>query len=482
MGKSEGTFIVQAYIKSEEFDKNNPALENFDEYIFAEKEISDYIILSFSRQDTSSIEEVMLHKNLEMVKFLSPERNSLKAAKEFSKEDWEEIYTSNASVVEYSYKKGLNFKKIIQKKSLTQSSKTNLFNNLVTKYATGVASEGLPFGVIARNKRAEFTDKISNLYDLKEESLSFLKNDSTELLICIVKGFKPKGDDNRPDRGVLPFLTMLTSDKYEILSYIYGPMSKNSIDLFRNNFEQLAKQSGFWNVFLSMSDAILLDVPILKDTQDNTVAFQITQDFKNKQLSTLERSPIKFNKISIIPNSVHEDDVDSAIHTLFTSLPENICFESSCNPPGGDWSGISIRHNDYVYRWLSLPRAPKMVKRPDHILELSAGSKMYLLIIESKDYPNDILREGDLNKGLKDYLKRLIEFPPSAIYSEHDQKWKPNNDYDFLVSIENFQMISAAAYINKSNIDFSDRIFESSKCDMLFILLQYKRRMMSIGN
>ena len=48
---------------------------------------------------------------------------------------------------------------------------------------------------------------------------------------------------------------------------------------------------------------------------------------------TLEPSPLK----------IGENDVDTILHTIFTQLKssEIKIFEGMCNPPGGDWSGIS---------------------------------------------------------------------------------------------------------------------------------------------
>jgi len=40
----ENVFVVQAFVKSEEFDKSNSLLKNFDESILSEDDISDYLI------------------------------------------------------------------------------------------------------------------------------------------------------------------------------------------------------------------------------------------------------------------------------------------------------------------------------------------------------------------------------------------------------------------------------------------------------
>ena len=53
-----------------------------------------------------------------------------------------------------------------------------------------------------------------------------------------------------------------------------------------------------------------------------------------------------------------EQDVDTALHVAFKLLGTGVAFEGMCNPPGGDWSGISFRWNNKEpeFRWLTLPR------------------------------------------------------------------------------------------------------------------------------
>ena len=216
MSNAEETFLAQCFIKSEEFDRTNPVLKNFSENIFSFNDIGDYIILSLLDCDVSDLENRFKLKNLEMVKFLSPDDNSDKSKSEISKDEWEEIYNGKIDIIDVSKRKKLVFNKIIQSKSITASSKTNEFNNLVKKYAYGISSEGLPFGCIPKEKRKNFLEELVKIYTIDDKFKEFIQNQNKDLLICLVKGFKPRGDDNRPDRGILPFLSMLTSDKNEI--------------------------------------------------------------------------------------------------------------------------------------------------------------------------------------------------------------------------------------------------------------------------
>ena len=92
---------------------------------------------------------------------------------------------------------------------------------------------------------------------------------------------------------------------------------------------------------------------------------------------------------------------------LFTSLPSNKCFEGLCNPPGGDWSGLSVIVNQCEYRWVSLPRVSGEIngKRPDHVLQLypNDNNNSIILSIESKDRSYDL--ETNVGIQLKQYIK-----------------------------------------------------------------------------
>ena len=48
-----------------------------------------------------------------------------------------------------------------------------------------------------------------------------------------------------------------------------------------------------------------------------------------------------------------------------------------CNPPGGDWSGVTLLDfgSGAEYRWTSLPRVSgKDGKRPDHVIEFARAA------------------------------------------------------------------------------------------------------------
>lgn len=459
--KQEKVFGAQAFVKSEEFDENNPLLKNFDESIFSEDDIADYLINLMLGYDTIEYEKSILNKNLKMVNYFSIHTNGQYY---FKPEDWQRIYKGETTVIELSKEKKWQFGKKIAEKSMTGNLRE--FVKVVKKYAYGISCKDLPFGVIPVENKTNFVNEMVSLYSISQNDAQIILEDDQDLLICLIKGFKPRGDDNRPDRGLLPFLAMLTSEHAKILTLIYGPMTSTRVEQIKNDPGTVARASGFWNVFLGLSDYLLLDVPLLNE-KDNATLFRVNSTYK-QQCTALSAKEVIFSDIvSPIPNSVHEDDVDSAIHMLFTSLPSNKCFEGLCNPPGGDWSGLSVIVNQCEYRWVSLPRVSGEIngKRPDHVLQLypNDNNNSIILSIESKDRSYDL--ETNVGIQLKQYIKYLSTFIPSCEKSINGD-WSISSRK---ISLNPSNIVSVAAFIDSGSEDY-DNIHRLSACDLIFAL------------
>jgi hypothetical protein len=135
-----------------------------------------------------------------------------------------------------------------------------------------------------------------------------------------------------------------------------------------------------------------------------------------------------------------------------------------CNPPGGDWSGLSVFLDGNEYRWLSLPRVSNNSKRPDHVSEMFFKiNKPILFIIESKERGNDL--EEDIGIRLKAYIEWLLSFSPSVYKNHNKNEW---HDATEIVSIDHFELVSVGAYIDDNRYD-NESILAKSKCDLLFL-------------
>ncbi len=189
-------------------------------------------------------------------------------------------------------------------------------------------------------------------------------------------GFKPRGDDARPDRGLVPFARMLTGNKANILTFVYGPAPSKTWKEMEENPKKLGKTNGLWEAIFSASDAVLVDSATSKMKKIS----YLKNDFQ------LENSVANVKKefVQTVPKKIGENDVDTILHTFFTNIASPEIFEGVCNPPGGDWSGISVLENKTEFRWLSLPRVSKTeAKRPDHVFEIfGLTEKPILLSVE----------------------------------------------------------------------------------------------------
>lgn len=463
-----GNFVAQVYVKSESFDKaHDPVLKNFDENNFADVELRRYIVKKMAHFDTYTEEETIFRKNFNVVCFLAGLTNS---RNNLSVKEWIEIYNTHDDVINYCVNhKRFNFHKKIAQKAINGHLQNLL--NIIDEYSTGLASKDLPLGIIPADKRQVFAKKVKTIYPhFNDQIITVLSNPTSNLILCVFKGFKPKGDDNRPDRGLLPLASMLSNNDCEIMTVLYGPLLYRNYQLLRNAPEKLMHNNGLWKSVLALSDYVLLDTPVLGHSQvKNIEDLLYTSGLKQKYTHLNTRSTSINNKLfSSIPREFHEDDVDTGIHFMFTVVLKSVSFEGMCNPPGGDWSGFSVVDHNAEERWLSLPRVSSEIegKRPDHIIEISGVyDKPVLLSIESKE--KSVNLEPNVGNRLKTYVKHLMKYVPNVERDfKKDSKWKRASK---IVDANDFIMISAAAYL-KNSAQQSNIVHNNSNCDILFIM------------
>lgn len=467
--KSSENFVAQVYVRSEEFDINaDPALEGFDINDFGEAELSRYLVKLMCGFNTTIERLSLLQKNLNVVLFLADKQKNKNST--LSRAQWQRISTYTNGIIEYSLNNTrFNFKKKISSNS--DRGHVSDFINIVANNSIGLSSKDLPIGIIPPNKRTRFAESLSALYPhYNTDIIDKISSNDSPLLVCIIKGFKPGGDDNRPDRGILPLAGMLSGTDIEVLTFIYGPIIYNNYDNLINHPKRLAAHNGFWKSFIALSNYIAIDAPILRsDDIDETQILLETTELKAEYTLLPDSFDLSSDLFSSLVSEYHEDDVDTGIHYTFTSILGDISFEGLCNPPGGDWSGISIIDGDKEKRWLSLPRVSGSIagKRPDHVYEIwGALEKPILLSIESKENSGDL--ESNVGNGLVNYLKYLMSFVPNVEKPTQGSisDWQRSNTR---VDDNNFEIISAAAYL-KSTAQDNRTVFANSNCDMLFVM------------
>ena len=349
--------------------------------------------------------------------------------------------------------KAMAWHKKIGLKTVTKTFLTLL--RITKKFGVAAGSSDMPFCLIPANKRKEFCKNIAKIYR-KRVNQSFLQWTAKvdKPLVCVwIAGFKPRGDDSRPDRGLVPLARMIFGrTDIDLLTVVYGPAKSVTWRIFTKDLRKLAIVNGLWEAILGLSDAVLVDTPTNKKMCD--IGRILIRGTKSKAAGPISAANPK--------PSFGEHDVDSVIHLLFSDAFSHGVYEGLCNPPGGDWSGIRMVDFDTMdeYKWTSLPRvSAKDTKRPDHLIQFKEQN--ILLSIESKD--TVLTLEDAIGTRLKRYINILIKHSPIAIKKLSDFIWRPSIKKVTLKG----NVISGAAFRVGNHKEMSNAL-KRGKVDVVF--------------
>ena len=332
----------------------------------------------------------------------------------------------------------LSWKKTAYIDGLTHTAK--LFMALGAADSLGLTSTALPLSFVPKEGREVFSRKARVLYpDMDDGFAAWLANADKHLAISWVMGFKPRGDDARPDRGLPPLARMLVGDECELMTFVYGPAPVSHWNDLARNPVGLAARNGLWEAVLGVSDGVLVD----SATKSAGTPRGYLKDAWAAVLAE-EQIPLSVEAKVL---SLGEQDVDTALHLAFESLGTNVVFEGMCNPPGGDWSGISFRWDsaEPEHRWLTLPRvSAEGAKRPDHVYALFGhGERVVCLCIESKEKTQAL--DADIGPRLTRYTEALFASAPSIHRGEKANPWAI---YDTPWDRRDIAFLSAGAYLS----------------------------------
>jgi hypothetical protein len=366
-----------------------------------------------------------------------------------SVQQWQEAYDAvlvGKSVPDFLVNSArMSWRKKISIESVTATARKTM--SLGADHGIGLTSSELPLSLVPKDQRAVFAIALANNYpDLATNIRAWLANSERHLVIAWVNGFKPGGEDARPDRGLPPLARMLTGSDCDLATFVYGPAPPSHWNEFRTNPSGLAERNGLWEAVFGVSDAVIIDSPTM-------VAKTPRALLRSSWLGSVPKvkGPLNVNARVL---SFGEQDVDTALHLAFSSLGQNVVFEGLCNPPGGDWSGISFiwSKTGPEYRWLTLPRvSADGAKRPDHVFAIFAEEeKPVCLCVESKDRARAL--DANIGPRLTRYAETLFDGRPSIVrykasmpWQIYSQQWRcPKTTY-----------VSAGAYLASSGDPFS---------------------------
>jgi hypothetical protein len=401
--------------------------------------------------------DVLIEKGTTLVKILSNDR---KRVDTFRALEWDEFLKISSGQKKAEWIKNHPDKQVWKKKSSDKVNVTKTFKTLLTKTQElnllSIGAKEIPICLVANGNIKKFASLLREIYPaVKINALADkIETKNKPLIIVWVTGFKPRGDDSRPDRGLVPLARMLFGNDIDILTIVYGPAGKQTWKTFNENPERLVSSNGLWQAVINLSNYVLADSATSEFSVLTTI---ISRDLERKNVKVV------FNAAK--PNGIYgEHDVDTAIHTLFSRQSSLNIFESMCNPPGGDWSGISYFNfvDKTEYRWTSLPRvSATKAKRPDHIIQIHSKKEEIFLVIESKNNARDL--DENIGERLTEYVNVLFKIPPTA-YKPNKQDWQ-----SFIGKkspLNNAVTYSGGSFVYK-NLDEMEKEMQEGKLDFV---------------
>ena len=416
--------------------------------VIGEEELVEFVRTSVLNGDTTRVANSLRKKALTFVQQLASRG---RRGRTLTTEQWGAAHQAvmkggGSALLSYLLREAsLGWSKTAYIKSLTDSARELM--QVVAKLSVGLTSSSLPMCIIPPESRFSLGEEIERLYpSVDDEFLDWLPN-KDPLVICWVMGFKPKGEDARPDRGLPPFTRMLIGPDAEMLTVVYGPAREEHWTSFVEDPRRLAIQNGLWESIMATSNAILVD----SATDTVTTHGYLRSHWGHPETSVQTESLL----VDPRPQRLGEHDVDTVIHMIFARLSGNQAFEGLCNPPGGDWSGLSLLTSDKTkeLRWLSLPRVSgSNAKRPDHVVQLfGLLDEPIVLAIESKAKHSSV--EQRIGGRLTTYVATLLD-SPASIERPHSGEAIWTHSRLGLV-VDALHLASAAAYLLRNITDLT---------------------------
>lgn len=309
---------------------------------------------------------------------------------------------------------------------------------LVSAQSRAMHSASLPISWIPASHVKTFLESLEDIYG--DDAMEIVNTvDTTEpLVVVLVTGFKPRGDDSRPDRGLMPLARMLAGPNAQVLTFIWGPAKPRMLEAIKRNIDAVARENGLIEAARAVSDFVWID-------SVNAPAFgSVTVSFDDPPKDHSGLTPPELMASS-------EHDIDAVMHFVMTQPSRPDVFEGMCNPPGGDWSGVSLVDAlGREVRWTSLPRVSASgAKRPDHVLQCWLSTS-YILSVESKHLGRDM--ESEVGPALIRYLTDLMKAPPNVSRLDADSPWIPCSDFDEDKSWQTIYSVATFKWIDERDL------------------------------
>ncbi|MYC34088.1 MAG: hypothetical protein F4X64_13050 [Chloroflexi bacterium] len=227
--------------------------------VLGEEELEGLVRAIILSEDSDLLEELLSRKVLEFVALIS---DSSTRGRTLKSEQWRDAYEAIAidhnGFVDYLLtQERIRWSKRISAK-LDVTSRLRRLLAKAAEHGRGLTSESLPFCLLEVQGRMNFASEVQILYPhISNRFIEWLRKERP-LAVCWLTGYKPRGDDSRPDRGLPPFAKMLVGDGCDLLSVVYGPGNPEHWRRLVDDPNALVA-NGLWEAIIATSDAILID-------------------------------------------------------------------------------------------------------------------------------------------------------------------------------------------------------------------------------
>lgn len=424
--------------------------------VFAETELLALLRALILGQSDEAATEAL---RLKALSFVETKASTARAGETLTPHQWEQAYSAlenDQSLVDFLVAHArLRWTKTAYIAGMTSTARQLM--DATATIAIGMTSSKLPMCIIPKDKRIDFANIVDGLCEGRiQADFSIWLRQNKHLSICWVMGFKPRGDDARPDRGLPPLTRMLIGKGNDLLTVVYGPAPYSTWNHLHNTPRRLLA-NGLWEAIFEVSDAMLVD-----SSTDGIRHHGYLRSHWHE-----EPAEPSLGMVFVQPTPLHigENDVDTVLHLLLAHHAGSSIFEGMCNPPGGDWSGVSLQSADRTteLRWLTLPRVSNAgAKRPDHVFQLFNPHRLPIILsVESKETAASV--ETNIGPRLKNYIQYLIRTPASVGRLTQTASWSHST---IELDATQFLMASAVAFKSDNN-DRTDSVKERAEADLL---------------
>lgn len=275
--------------------------------VFAEVELIAMIRSMLLGQDDKATADAL---QLKALSFVETKATGSRAGTTLTPHQWQQAYAAlknGRSLVDFLVDNThLSWSKVT---SIPLAPTARKLMRITATLAIGLTAKDLPMCIVPGKNRPAFAAAVKRLFKgrIQADFLNWLRQDR-HLSICWVMGFKPKGDDARPDRGLPPLARMLIGKDSDLLTMIYGPAPVASWPRLHKDPRGLMRENGLWEAILGVSDAILADSPTDAIRHHGYLRSHWYQEqpCHNPEVVFVEPKPLY----------IGENDVDTVIHLL----------------------------------------------------------------------------------------------------------------------------------------------------------------------